>query len=92
MANRNTAEKHKEFVKEPMGEKKVTELAGVGKVLGKRLSEEGYDKAEGVFGKFLVLKKDEVEFKGWMKETCGANAKQQSDTHKCVKEWHRQNF
>ncbi len=92
MANRITTRKHQDFVAEPMGEKKVTEIAGVGKVLGKRLSEKNVKTAEAAFGQFLVLKKDEPEFKGWMKDTCGANAKQQSDAHKCLKEWHRQNF
>ncbi len=75
-----------------MRDKSVTDLAGVGEVLGERLSEKGYDKAEVVYGKYLELKKDGVAFKRWMKETCDANAKQQSDTHKCLEEWHRQNF
>lgn len=40
-----------------------------------------------VLGQFLVLKKDEEMFKDWLKETCGANAKQQGDCHQCLKEW-----
>ncbi len=75
-----------------MNDKKVTEVAGIGKVLGERLAEKGFDTAETVFGKFLELKKDEGEFKEWAKETCGANDKQQKDAHKCLNEWHHQNF
>lgn len=40
----STSQKHQSFISEPMGEKPVTELAGIGEVLGKRLTNKGYDK------------------------------------------------
>ncbi|KAK6316873.1 barrier-to-autointegration factor [Salvelinus fontinalis] len=83
----STSQKHKEFVAEPMGEKPVNALAGIGEVLGKRLEEKGFDKAYVVLGQFLVLKKDEELFRDWLKDTCGANVKQQGDCYGCLREW-----
>lgn len=70
-----------------MGDKAVTELAGIGEALGKRLSDKGFDKAYVVLGQFLVLKKNEELFKDWLNQTCNANAKQQNDCYCCLKEW-----
>lgn len=39
-----TTQKYRNFVAEPMGEKPVTDLAGIGETLGGRLTEAGFDK------------------------------------------------
>ncbi|XP_040982597.1 barrier-to-autointegration factor isoform X1 [Aquila chrysaetos chrysaetos] len=83
----STSQKHRDFVAEPMGEKPVGTLAGIGDVLGKKLEEKGFDKAYVVLGQFLVLRKDEELFREWLKETCGANAKQSRDCSGCLREW-----
>lgn len=83
----STTQKHRNFVSEPMGEKKVTELAGIGPVLGERLEDKGFDKAYVVLGQFLVLKKDQEMFLDWIKDECGANKKQGTDCYICLKEW-----
>jgi len=70
-----------------MGEKPVTDLSGIGEVLGKKLEEQGFDKAYVVLGQYLLLKKNDELFCAWLKETCGANKKQQADCAKCLKEW-----
>lgn len=82
-----TSQKHSNFVMEPMGEKPVTDLAGIGETLGKRLESKGFDKAYVVFGQFLVLKKNEELFTEWLKDTCGANSNQARQTFQCLQEW-----
>ncbi|KAK2707815.1 barrier-to-autointegration factor-like [Artemia franciscana] len=82
-----TSQKHKNFIAEPMGEKPVTDLAGIGEVLGKKLESKGYDKAFIVLGQFLVLKKDKELFSDWLKHTIGANSKQSGDCAQCLSDW-----
>ncbi|KAK8395693.1 hypothetical protein O3P69_005647 [Scylla paramamosain] len=83
----STSQKHRNFVAEPMGEKEVTELAGIGPVLGQRLSSKGFDKAHVVLGQFLVLKKNKELFIDWLKDTANANSKQAADCHQCLADW-----
>uniref|UniRef100_A0A1B0AI60 Barrier-to-autointegration factor-like protein n=1 Tax=Glossina pallidipes TaxID=7398 RepID=A0A1B0AI60_GLOPL len=82
-----TTQKYRNFVAEPMGDKPVTDLAGIGDVLGGRLTEAGFDKAYTVLGQYLVLKKDAELFKEWMKDTCNASAKQANDCYNCLNDW-----
>uniref|UniRef100_UPI00358FB399 barrier-to-autointegration factor n=1 Tax=Myxine glutinosa TaxID=7769 RepID=UPI00358FB399 len=82
-----TSQKHRDFVAEPMGEKEVTALAGIGETLGKRLSTLGFDKAYVVLGQYLVLKKDKELFEEWLNDSCGANKKYCKDCYNCLKEW-----
>ncbi|XP_056680982.1 barrier-to-autointegration factor-like [Monodelphis domestica] len=82
-----TSQKHRDFVGEPMGDKPVRCLAGIGEVLGQKLECRGFDKAYMVLGQFLVLKKDEDLFREWLNDICGANAKQSQDCFECLREW-----
>ena len=82
-----TSQKFRNFVSEPISNKPVTSLAGIGPVLGNRLEDLGYDKAYMVLGQFLLLKKNEKQFQDWLKNKIKANTKQASDCNRCIKEW-----
>lgn len=43
-----TSQKHRNFIAEPMSDKPVTELAGIGETLGGRLSSKGFDKVNSL--------------------------------------------
>uniref|UniRef100_A0A7R9DY70 Barrier-to-autointegration factor-like protein n=4 Tax=Timema TaxID=61471 RepID=A0A7R9DY70_9NEOP len=83
----STSQKHRNFVAEPMGEKPVTDLAGIGDVLGRRLESSGFDRAYVVLGQFLILKKSKDLFQDWLKDVAGANTKQSSDCFQCLADW-----
>lgn len=51
-----TSKKHQDFVSEPMGEKEVTAIAGIGDVLGQRLSDKGFDKVSFYSQNNYILK------------------------------------
>ncbi|XP_063299786.1 barrier-to-autointegration factor-like protein isoform X2 [Pelobates fuscus] len=84
----HTSQKHRDFVSEPMGDKPITALAGIGEVLGSKLEEQGFDKAYVLLGQFLMLRKDADDlFKDWLKDCCGANSRQAELCSSCLKEW-----
>jgi len=82
-----TSLKYRNFVDEPMSNKPVTDLAGIGPTIGKRLSDRGYDKAYLILGQFLVLKKNQYLFIDWLRENTGANKKCASDCDQCLRHW-----
>ncbi|XP_019902836.1 barrier-to-autointegration factor-like [Esox lucius] len=82
-----TSQKHRDFVAEPMGEKPVTTLSGIGQVLGKKLEEQGFDKAYLVLGQFLLLRKDGELFTEWLKDASGANTRNAASCCQCLREW-----
>jgi hypothetical protein len=70
-----------------MGDKPVTELAGVGPVIGDRLAKEGFDKAYIVLGQFLLLRRNKEDFEDWIRDVGGANKKQAADCFQCLQDW-----
>ncbi|XP_046884941.1 barrier-to-autointegration factor-like [Hypomesus transpacificus] len=82
-----TSQKHRDFVAEPMGDKPVNALSGIGEVLGKKLEDQGFDKAFVVLGQFLLLRKDVELFTEWLKDTSGANSRQAASCSQCLREW-----
>ncbi|VDN96010.1 unnamed protein product [Rodentolepis nana] len=83
----STSQKHRNFVSEPIGDKSVMDLPGVGEVIGTRLKKKGYNMAYNVLGQYLLLNKDEELFIDWMKITSSANQKQAKDCFDALDYW-----
>jgi len=83
----STSAKFKEFIAEPMGEKEVTAIAGIGDTYGKKLAEKGYDKAYVLLGQFLLLKKDKELFIDWLKEEADVAPNHGKNTADCLQGW-----
>ena len=80
-----TTAKHRQFTREPMREKPLTALAGIGEALGKKLVSKGYKTAWKVLGQFLILDKNRKKFEVWLKDVVGANTKQAGDCVQCLR-------
>ena len=68
ITQQTTTQKHKNFVSEPMGNKNVNLIPGIGTAYASHLHENGFHKAYMVLGKYLVLDKDNNLFKDWLRE------------------------
>merc|ERR1712150_37859 len=81
-----TSKKHANFVSEPMGDKPVSDIAGIGPTYQKRLQEKGFEFAYNLLGQFLLVNKDEEMFQEWLKEEVSMTSKYQKDSTECIAE------
>uniref|UniRef100_A0A7E4V6U9 Barrier to autointegration factor n=1 Tax=Panagrellus redivivus TaxID=6233 RepID=A0A7E4V6U9_PANRE len=70
-----------------MGDKSVLVLPGIGMAYGMKLIGDGYDKAYVLFGKYLVLRKNKMQFIFWLKQKYGISMNHATNTANCFKEW-----
>lgn len=83
----STSVKHRDFVGEPMGDKEITAVAGIGQVYGEKLAKRGFDKAYVLLGQYLLLKKDKELFIEWLKEEVGVSGHYGESCFNCLDEW-----
>ena len=75
------------FLIEPIGEKSVTELHGVGPKIARKLKGAGYDTAFSVFGQYLVLKRNQELFEFWFMLLTRSNVNHARKCYTCLNEW-----
>ena len=87
MKKTSTSMKHRNFLSEPMGEKCVSQIAGIGEVYKKRLHEAGYDLAYVLFGQFLLLKKDHDNFTAFLKDEFNFSNQYAEGCYECLRDY-----
>uniref|UniRef100_A0A8C8LWD4 Barrier-to-autointegration factor n=1 Tax=Oncorhynchus tshawytscha TaxID=74940 RepID=A0A8C8LWD4_ONCTS len=70
-----TSQKHQSFVTEPMGNRSVRDVPGIGPAHGRTLEERGMPRADQLLGDYLKRGRDKGQFQENLKEY--HNAKQQ---------------
>ncbi|XP_068931463.1 barrier-to-autointegration factor-like protein [Petaurus breviceps papuanus] len=83
----NLSTKLRTFLSEPIGEKCVAFVDGVGKDLAIRLIENGFDKAYVLLGQFLLMHKKEDDFQMWLMLAFGATHQEARKICVCLREW-----
>lgn len=82
-----SSQKHRDFVREPMTGKHVSEVPGIGESIGQSMAKTGLCQAKDLYGRYLS---NPECFKGLV-ERHGGNSKNQNDAYKAMKEWDHQN-
>lgn len=82
-----TSQKHQGFVTEPMGNRSVRDVPGIGPAHGRTLEERGMPRADQFSGCYPKRFWDHGQFQDNLKNTTGANAKQQRDAYNGMREW-----
>lgn len=82
-----TTKKHKLFVSEPLGQKSIDVLPGVGKTLTQRFLASNITKAHHVVGAFLLLDMQRDKFLSWFKQECGGNERHANMCFDAIQQW-----
>jgi hypothetical protein len=88
----STTQKHKIFVAEPMNNKAVTAIAGIGSVAERKLKEHGITSASILFGYFLIFEKDQTKFIELLETKGNISAHNARRAYETLNEWCLFNF
>ncbi len=72
---------------EPIKDKGVKELPGIGPLAAERMKRYNLWKAEEVLGMFLQYKRDETIFCRWLMSVTGANSKDQKQCYDALQQF-----
>lgn len=87
MAEKPTdSKKHRSVADEPIGDKPVEDIPGIGVQYGRMLRERGYIFARQVFFQFLSLNCDKEKFFEWLRGITGAQQNHLEQAYASLKE------
>ncbi|CAF0809928.1 unnamed protein product [Didymodactylos carnosus] len=80
----STSQKFRDFTSEPLKDKYVSEVPGIGPKLSSNLEDSGITKAYELLGIYLTLLKDKEYFELWIRDNAGANRNQARQTSDAI--------
>lgn len=84
----STTQKHRDFINEPMGNKSVKAIPGIGEEFAAELKACNMDKAYQLYGQFLILDRNEERFNDWLTSQFRLmNVKHQKACYQALKEY-----
>ena len=84
----STTRKHSLFVFEPMGNKSVQHIPGIGYAIGRRLADRGLPYAYQLYGQYLLLQRSKTKFIIWLIGLgVGANRMHAENAYACLNEY-----
>ena len=83
----SSSQKHRAFVSEPLGNKPVRDVPGIGQKAAGKLQNQGYDKAYQVVGQYNAQGRSDTQFKGWLQNNAHSNDGNAAKANQAVKEW-----
>ena len=81
----STSKKVASFISEPLGNKPVTALGGIGEKHGRELLEHGFQSAGAVVGQYMALNKSDVKFTQFLEKVTTANDREANNCLLSVK-------
>lgn len=89
----STSQKFADFIREPMKDKPVSDLAGIGAKTATELKGHGITKAYHLLGQFLTFDKDKEMFDSFLQDNApGLQSRWREQTYDCLNEWCENNL
>ncbi|XP_048259506.1 barrier-to-autointegration factor 1-like [Haliotis rufescens] len=85
----STTQKARDFLAEPMGDKAVTDLPGIGDKSGGKLADAGIDSASKVYGEYLVAGGNQDTFVETLKDKSDIRDREANTCFKALDEYHK---
>lgn len=83
----SSSQKHREFVREPMRNKPIEAVPGIGTVYSMKLKMRGFINASHLLGQFLIMSRDVTILETWLELEFGISGGYSKIASNSLSEW-----